>query len=110
MIKCCQRSFFLLACEEISVVNHTTVACVFNDAMHILWPGGVKYDNVLLLTDAAPYMIKAGEGLAVSYPKMIHVTCVAHALHRVCETIRVLYSNVDKLIANAKKSFCEITK
>ena len=35
-------------------------------------------------------MIKAGEGLSVSYPKMIHVTCVAHALHRVCETIRVL--------------------
>ena len=34
---------------------------------------------------------------------MIHVTCVAHALHRVCETIRVLYPNVDKLIANAKK-------
>ena len=48
-------------------------------------------------------MIKAGEGLSVSYPKMIHVTCVAHALHRVCETIRVLYPNVDKLIANAKK-------
>ena len=52
--------------------------------MHILWPGGVKYDNVLLLlSDAAPYMIKAGEGLSVSYPKTIHVTCVAHALHRV---------------------------
>ena len=98
------EKFFLLACEEISVVNHTTVARVFNDAMHILWPRGVKYDNVLLLlTDAAPYMIKAGEGLSVSYPKMIHVTCVAHALHRVCETIRVLYPNVDKLIANAKK-------
>ena len=56
MMVCCQRSFFLLACEEISVVNHTTVARVFND-MHILWPRGVKYDNVLLLlTDAAPYI------------------------------------------------------
>ena len=65
------EKFFLLACEEISVVNHTTVACVY-DAMHILWPRGVKYDNVLLLlTDAAPYMIKAGEALSVSYPKMI---------------------------------------
>ena len=28
-----------------------------------------------------------------------------HALHRVCETIRVLYPNVDKLIANTKKVF-----
>ena len=52
--------FFLLACEEISAVKHTTVARVFIDAMHILCSGGVKYDNVLLLlTDAAPYMIKA---------------------------------------------------
>ena len=106
MMMCCQRSFFLLSCEEISVVNHTTVARVFNDAMHILWPGGVKYDNLLLLLiDAAPYMIKAGEGLSVSYPKMIHVTCVAHTLHRVRETISVLYPNVDKLIANAKNVF-----
>ena len=72
--------------------------------MHILWPRGVKYDiMLLLLTDAAPYMIKAGERLSVSYPKMIHVMCVAHALHRVCETISLLYPNVDKLIANAKK-------
>ena len=36
------EKFFLLACEEISVVNYTTVARVFNYAMHILWPGGVK--------------------------------------------------------------------
>ena len=93
MMMCCQRSFFLLSCEEISVVNHTTVARVFNDAMHILWPGGVKYDNVLLLlTDAAPYMIKAGEGLSVSYPKMIHVTCVAHALHNVKQFVCFIHT------------------
>ena len=64
------EKFFLLACKDISVVNHTTAARVFNDAMHILWPRGVKYDNVLLLLiDAAPYMIKAGEGLSVSYTR-----------------------------------------
>jgi hypothetical protein len=28
-----------------------------------------------------------------------------HALHRVCETIGVLYPNVDKLVANRKKIF-----
>jgi hypothetical protein len=31
--------------------------------------------------------------------------CVAHASHRVFETIRVLYPNVDKLVANGKKIF-----
>jgi hypothetical protein len=50
-------------------------------------------------------MIKAAEGLSVSCPKLIHVTCVAHALHRVRETIPVLYPNVDKLVANGKNNF-----
>jgi hypothetical protein len=54
---------------------------------------------------AAPYIKKAAERLSVIYTKLIHVTCVVHALHRVCETIRVLYPNVDKLVANGKKIF-----
>jgi hypothetical protein len=88
---------FLLSYKEMSAVNHTKVARVFIEGMQTLWPDGV--------TDAAPYMKKAAEGLSVSCPKLIHVTCVAHALHRVCETIRVLYPNVDKLVANGKKTF-----
>jgi hypothetical protein len=60
---------FLLSCKEMSAVNHTTIACVFNEAMQTLWPDGVKSDNVLLLvTDAALYMKKAAQGLSVSYP------------------------------------------
>jgi len=39
------------------------------------------------------------------YPKMIHVTCLAHALHRVAEEVRGSYPEVDKLIANGKKIF-----
>jgi hypothetical protein len=64
----------------------------------------VKLDNVLLIVaDTALNMKKGTEGLSVSYPKLIHATCVAHALHGVCETICVLYANVDKLVANGKK-------
>jgi hypothetical protein len=59
----------------------------------------------MLVTDAAGYMKTRAEGLSVSYPKLIHVTCVAHALHRVCETIHVLCPNVDKLVGNGKKMF-----
>jgi hypothetical protein len=51
------------------------------------------------------YMKQAAEGLSVSYPKLIQVTCLAHALHRVCEIISVLYPNVKKLVANGKKIF-----
>jgi hypothetical protein len=49
----------LLSCKEMSAVNHTTIACVFNEAMQILWPFGMKFDNMLLVTDATPYMKKA---------------------------------------------------
>ena len=74
--------------------------------MAFLWPGGVQYDNVLLfLSDAAPYLVKAGAGLKVLYPKLIHLTCLAHGLHRVAETIRVKYKDVDLLVSNVKKVF-----
>jgi hypothetical protein len=39
----------------------------------------------------------------VSYPKLIHVTYAAHALHRIYDIIRVLYPNANKLVANGKK-------
>jgi hypothetical protein len=52
--------------------------------------------------------MKKAAGLSVSHPKLIHATCVAHALHKVCETICVLYPNVDKLAANEKKIFVKL--
>jgi hypothetical protein len=96
----------LLACEVIDKCNNKTIAKVFNDAMSILWPGGIKYENVLMfLSDAAPYMLKAGEALRVIYPKMIHFTCAAHALHRCAEVIRANYPKVDLLISSIRKMF-----
>jgi hypothetical protein len=41
-----EKSFLLLR-KEMSAVNHTTIARVFNEAMQTLWPDGVKFDNVL---------------------------------------------------------------
>jgi len=52
-----------------------------NDGLKILWPGGECDEKVLLmLSDAAPYMIKAADTLQILYPTMIHVTCVAPML------------------------------
>jgi len=77
--------------------NHFTIAKLFNDSLTLLWPSGIKFENVLLLvSDAAAYMVKAANGLSVLFPKMIHITCVAHGLHRVAEKIRVLYPEVDR--------------
>ena len=51
---------------------------------------------LLFVSDAAPYMIKAAKALQLLYPKMIHVTCIAHALHRAAEEVRGSYPEVDK--------------
>jgi uncharacterized protein (UPF0147 family) len=44
------------------------------------------------------------------YPKLIHLTCVAHAIHRVAESIRDTFPDIDKLIAEGKKVFLKAPK
>ena len=86
--------------------NQTTIARLFNESLQIIWPKRIKYDSVLMiLTDAAPYMKASANSLKVLYPRMIHLTCLAHGLHRIAETIRENYQKVDKLISNVKKFF-----
>jgi len=86
---------FLLACEVLERANNSSIGVVFDSAMNLRWPYKVQRDNVLLfVSDAAPYMIKAGKTLQLLYPKMIHVTCLAHALHRVAEEVRGSYPEV----------------
>jgi hypothetical protein len=99
-------NIFLLHSEVLNKVSHTTVAIRFDSAMKMLWKDEVKRDRFLLIvTDAAPYMLKAATGLKMLYPRMVHLTCLAHGLHRVAEEIRVNYPDVDSLIYNVKKIF-----
>jgi hypothetical protein len=79
---------------------------VFDNAMNLLWRDKVELENVLLfVSNVAPYMIKAAKPLHLLYLKMIHVTCLEHAIHRVAEVVRGSYPEVDKLIVNGKKIF-----
>ena len=39
------------------------------------------------------------------YPKMIHITCLGRALHRVAEEVLRKFPDVDKLIPDGKKLF-----
>ena len=58
------------------------------------------------MTDAARYMGKAyKKELKGLFTKMIHVTCLAHGLHRVCDFIRLQFTDVDDLIANVKNIY-----
>ena len=58
---------------------------------------------LLLVTDAAPYMIKTGQALKTFYPNMIHVTCVAHGLNRVLEKVHEIFPEINKLVNNEEK-------
>lgn len=96
----------LLASRELQSTNHATISRLVNEAMGILWPDCVHHERVLLLlSDAAPYMVKAGKALKVFYPNLVHVTCLAHALHRVAESIRDASTITNSLVSNVRKIF-----
>jgi len=50
-------------------------------------------------------MVKAAKSLKALYSKMVHVNCLAHAHHRVAETVRGKFNNVDELVSNVKNVF-----
>ena len=77
---------YLLNMSFVKETNSTTITQCVTDSLNILWPDGIKYNQFLLLvTDAAPYMGCAGQTLCGTYPKLTHITCVAHGLHNVCD-------------------------
>lgn len=81
------------------------IFCLFIQ-IHFRFPIGFEYSNLLLVvTDAAPAMKSAMKSVCVIFPKMIHVTCLAHGLHRLAETVRYHFDNVNKLISSMKAVF-----
>jgi hypothetical protein len=95
---------FLLNMEFLDKTNNFTIVQSVNNALMVLWPEGIKYDKVLLLlTDAAAYMKLAGKTLCNTFPNLIHLTCLAHAMHNVCEHIMHNYGNVNRLVSCGKK-------
>ena len=97
---------FILHSKQLDKTNSTTIAQFIAVSLSLLWPDGIRFDNVILLvTDAAAYMKKCALSLQIMYPNMIHLTCLAHGLHRVAEEVRAQFPDVDRLISNGKKIF-----
>jgi hypothetical protein len=80
---------FLTGCEVLQRANRSTTAVVFEISMNALWSNRIQRNNVLLVINTAPYIKKAAKGLQMLYPNMIHITRLAHALHRVAEFFRM---------------------
>lgn len=62
------------------------------------------YERVkLLISDQACYMLAAGSLIKQLCPDLLHVTCVAHCLNRVSETVRDCHPVADKFLSNLKE-------
>ena len=97
---------YLINTSTLESTNSNTSARFFDDSLNIYGIKVLNKDDILLLvTDVGLYMVKAGNGLRLLYPKLTHITCFAHALHRLSEQIRRTFPNVNLLIANCKKIF-----
>lgn len=94
----------LLNSEVLDKANYSTISKLFEKSLNLLWPEGIQH-NTIILSDAAPYMVKAAGVIKTFYSKILHVTCLAHGLHLIAEEVRKCFPNVDKLISNIKKIF-----
>jgi hypothetical protein len=54
------------------------------------------------LIDAAPYIVKAAKSIKAIYSRMVRVTCLAHALHRVGEEVRTIFPKLTPLCHTLK--------
>lgn len=94
----------LLKMYNLEKANNSTVMRSVIDACGVLWPGGIQYDKVIsVVSDQAAYMVLAVTNLKALFPNLHHVTCLAHSLHRVCESVRNEYSNANEFIGSMRK-------
>lgn len=103
----CEAGYpFLLASKVLDKTNHDTICRFINTALKI-FPNdsGIEDRVLLLLTDAASYMLKAGKSLKTFYKNVIHVTCMAHALNLIAEKVRDSFPELNSLVNQGKKIF-----
>lgn len=71
--------------------NHDNVKKAFYNSLEFLYQDENQYHNIhLVLTDSAQYMKKFIKIIKNTnkFPNISHITCLAHALHRVSEKVQ----------------------
>lgn len=93
----------LLCSIFLEKTNNTTVQQGVIKACGLLYGSEIPFEKVwFLISDQARYMLLAGKGLKSTFPNIRHITCLIHALNRVCEFIKGENDLVNKLIAAMK--------
>ena len=91
----------LICSKSLEEVNSVSVCQIINDTMRIIWSDQIHYERLkLVVSDQAAYMVKAMKSLKCMYPHLSHVTCLAHALHRVSEKIREDHDETNRLVSS----------
>ena len=106
----CATKPFLLHTEFVDKCNAVSICYCVEKSLNILFDDNIERNKFLLLiTDGPYYMRTAGTTLCKSFTKLIHVRCVAHALHNISELVSNHYFNVNTLISSGKALFvkCE---
>ena len=97
---------YLVECTFLDQANADTVAQAMSAVLYRFWPDFDPSRLRLLLSDAVSYMIKCGKIMKRELnPDLLHLTCLIHALHRICEKARSLFKDVNTLVKNGKKIF-----
>ena len=92
---------YLLSLEIKSKVNGDVVAQFTSESLYREL-GIVSTQLVFFVSDGAKYCLKAGKILKSIFPKMIHTTCISHALHLAFEDVRKKYPKANNCIASLK--------
>ena len=78
-----------------------SIICVKIDS--ILCKLDIARENfLLLLLDAASYVTACTATLKVLYPRLFHVTCLAHMLYNSAEKVHDAFTDIDNLVACVK--------
>ena len=92
---------YLIACSPLSGNPNSSNTCTIVD--YCLKKMGITREMfLLLLSDAAKYMLKAGDTLKIMYQRLLHVTCIAHLVYNCAERIRAHFKITDNLISSIK--------
>lgn len=92
---------YLVSTTFHETVNAEKICKLVENGLEKMYTGDVS-KVLLFVSDAASVMLKTGKLLKQKFPNMLHLTCCAHALHRVAEFIRESFPDVNSLISLVK--------
>lgn len=99
---------FKFRLKEIPRGDTDSVVDFIRESLRYIWP----YDEfpelpcdqlITFVTDSANTMKSVGNVLKRTFPKMLTITCVVHAVHIVADKIRLLHPELNKFIGMIKQ-------